>query len=91
MKNYTFKTTDKEKNFTIDFLSETSHMFGILIMDQNLSVDVYAISAAKISTILKNSSIENPSKINARKLKVSLKDWSAALLITFIEVKITSE
>ena len=66
-------------------------MFGILIIDQNLYVDVYAISAAKISAILKNSSIENPSIINAGKLKVSLKDWSSAFFITLIEVKITSE
>ena len=90
MKNYTFSTSDKAASFTITFQKD-AHMFGILMIDQNRSFDMYATSATAISKILKNSYIESPSLLGSEKIKVNLQEWSKAFLFTSDTVEITAQ
>ena len=80
---YTTKTTDKELTRKFSYPNGSgSHDFGFLIIDQNRTVDIYAVGIlCGVKTILKTSYGATPS-LSGHILSIPLTTWSSVFLIT---------
>lgn len=80
---YTTKTTDKELTRKFSYPNASgSHDFGFLIIDQNRTVDIYAVGIlCGVKTILKTSYGAAPS-LSEHILSIPLTTWSSVFLIT---------
>ena len=80
---YTTKTTDKGLTRKFSYPNGSgSHDFGFLIIDQNRTVDIYAVGIlCGVKTILKTSSEAAPS-LSGHILSIPLTTWSSVFLIT---------
>lgn len=80
-----FYTVDNNQSSTvirkITAITDTDHLTGILIIDQNRSVDIYAVGRISgVKAITKTSNADSPS-VSGNVLSIPLNGWSAATFI----------